>query len=916
MNLERRQQIEALFDAALERPTAERHAYLETASAGDPELLAEVQALLAANELAEHLFDDTAKAPTGSIGPYRVIREIGRGGMGTVHLAERADGQYRRRVAIKLIGATRVDDPLHQRFLAERQILAGLDHPNIARLLDGGMTEDGRPYLVLEYVDGLPITTYCDRHRLGIDERLRLFVDVCDAVQHAHQNLVIHRDLKPGNILVTPTGQVRLLDFGIAKLLNPALSAAYAPVTQFDLRVMTPEYASPEQVRGDSITTASDIYSLGVLLYELLTGSSPYRLSTRSPAEIVASVYGQDPERPSTRVTRVDSVSEAGGAAEITPDQRGAARGTSVERLRRRLQGDLDSIVLMALRKEPLRRYASADLLRQDVQRYLEGLPVLAHRGSRRYRIGKLMRRHRGESLAALLILVALLAGAGVATWQASLAHRALQRAERERGTAELALRQSEAVTEFLTGLFEASDPVLARGDSITARELLERGVLRVEALADEPAVQVRMLDVMGRVYQNLGNFPRAEALLTRALEIQAGRHGRDHPEMVLPLTHLADVLLRRARFDDARSLLEEALGIQLRVHGPSDPEVARTLHELSRVAVGGGQVTEAVRLAREALDLRRRVLGPDHSLTAASATHLARVLRDHGDYAAAETVLRESIALHEQNGSAAASAVPHLLELADLLQHDHRDSGQAESLYRRALAELDATPRPDATQHVHALGGLARILEGRRDLTAAESLHRQGIEIRRKSYGSEHPFVSAGLIHLAGFYERTSRLPEAERLFREVSEIDRTLYGEDHPTRAGTLSAVARTLIAQGRLDEADAMLEEVGRIRLARLGPGHPLVGRNFYWQGEVQLRRGNHAAADVLFRRALAITQGQSAPSSNSVKEILGKLVIVNEALGRPAAAAQYRELTEQLPVAAEQQRPAGRSAPGGR
>jgi eukaryotic-like serine/threonine-protein kinase len=899
MNNTRREQVEELFEAALEREPATRAAYLETACAGDPELLAEVQAMLAAHELGELLFDESpGGAPDArpeQIGPYRVIRELGRGGMGVVYLAERADGQYRRRVAIKRIRSASADDPVHQRFLAERQILAGLDHPNIARLLDGGVTDDGRPYLVLEYVDGMPITAYCDRHRLGVEERLRLFLEVCAAVQHAHRNLVIHRDLKPGNILVTPAGQVRLLDFGIAKLLNPTLSAASAPVTRLDLRVMTPEYASPEQVRGDPLTTASDVYSLGVLLYELLTGSSPYRLSTRSPAEIVRAVCDLDPERPSTRVAEPGPAPPAGAAAaDPTPARRRVDRHASVARLARTLEGDLDCIVLMALRKEPGRRYASADLLRQDIVRFLERLPVLAHRGSRRYRLGKLVRRHRVEALAAALVAASLVLGLGAAVWQAGMARAAAVRADGARTQAEQALRQSEEVSAFLIGLFEAGDPVRTGGDAITAGELMERGVARANALADQPLVQARMFDVVGRVYQSMGQYERAEPLLERALRLRVEQWGPERLEVATSLAHLAEILSRRARYDSAQALLLRAGSIQTRLLGGDDPAYAWTLHELSRVAVHRGDLDGAERLGREALDLRRRVLGPSHSLAIASLTHLGTILRQQGEYADAEAAFREALALRRSSPGGAATGVTEALELADLLRVDRAQPALAEEIYASAVAALRAAPAPDPTQLVRALGGLAHVLQARGDVAGAERQLREALELRRRTYGPEHPLVSAGMIHLAGLYERTGRYDEAESLFRQVAAMDVRLLGESHPTHAGTLTAIGRVLIAAGRLEAADSVLARAVGIRIAALGTDHPLLAKTLRHRAEVQHRRGEHAAAEATIRQALAIYLAQRQPEETSVRELHALLAEVHAASGRPEAAARHRRL----------------------
>lgn len=370
MDAHRWHRLQALFLEVRSAPAGDRERLLAERCGDDDELIAELRTLLAADaaggvldalvpRLVESLSDVLAETIPAQIGAYRVLHEIGRGGMGVVYLAERADGQYEQHVAIKLIAPTDTHDPLQQRVLAERQILAGLSHPNIARLLDAGITDNGRPYLVLEYVDGVPVTTYCDRHRLGVAERLRLFLDICAAVHHAHARLVIHRDIKPSNILVSADGRVHLLDFGIAKLLEHPSDAAPAPVTRTGLRAMTLEYASPEQVRGDPLTTASDIYSLGVLLYELLCGLPPYELPTRSPLELAEAVCRQDPERPSVRAARAVTGARAEhDPSAATPEHRAAARSTQVHRLSGQLRGDLDSIVLMAMRKEPVLRYA------------------------------------------------------------------------------------------------------------------------------------------------------------------------------------------------------------------------------------------------------------------------------------------------------------------------------------------------------------------------------------------------------------------------------------------------------------------------------------------------------------------------------------------------------------------------------
>ncbi|NIP79333.1 MAG: protein kinase, partial [Gemmatimonadetes bacterium] len=476
------------------------------------------------------------------------------------------------------------------------QILASLDHPNIARLLDGGVTPDGRPFLVMEHVDGLPIDLYADRMRLTIEERLELFLTVCHAVQHAHQNLVVHRDLKPSNILVTARGEVKLLDFGIAKLLNPALGPSQSPHTAGEQRALTPEYASPEQIRGEALNTASDVYSLGVVLYRLLTGRHPYQLDPGSMHSIVDVVTHRDPCRPS------ECFDPRAGGRDPSVAERATARRASRERLRRRLHGDLDAIVLRTLRKEPADRYGSAELLAQDLENHANGRPVRARKGARGYRLRAFLRRHRYQVAAGALVMLSLTVGAGAAAWQARVAGT-------ERDRAEDALRQSEEITAFLMDLFAVSDPGEARPDEVTAADLMRRGVSRVEALSSQPLVQARMFGVIGELNAQLGQHEQAVDLLRRALAGKVTELGMESPETAEAMNQLGQAYARRARYDDARSLHEEALRIQQAVLGPADPAVAATLMDLARIEF---DLHQRETLLRRAFRIQEAALGPD----------------------------------------------------------------------------------------------------------------------------------------------------------------------------------------------------------------------------------------------------------------------------------------------------------------
>jgi serine/threonine protein kinase/tetratricopeptide (TPR) repeat protein len=520
---DRWQQVKGIFDEAVACQADRRDAFLHQACGADNELYQEVVSLLGSYETSGSFFEKpiVAARPAAdpmigrTFGVYQIVREIGRGGMGSVYLATRNDDQFRRRVALKAIKPELADEHTLRRFQNERQTLAVLDHPNIIKLLDGGQSDDGLPYLVMDYVEGQPIDEYCDSRKLTIPERLNLFRTVCAAVHYAHQNLVVHRDLKPANILITPDGTPKLLDFGIAKLLRPEYLAQGLGMTRTRLQPMTPKYASPEQVLGQPITTASDIYSLGVILYELMAGRHPFEHQGHSQLEMERAIADLDPEKPSVAVTHAEGTTEA---------SRQRLREGRPEQLSRRLSGDLDSIVLMAMRKEPQRRYASADHLSEDVRRHLEGLPVLARKGTARYRVGKFVRRNRVGVAAGIVVFVALAA----AGW---ITERALLRAQ----------RMFQDLRRFDNSIVNDLDDQLRLGGTPTRRAVLAKAVDSLDHLArdaaNDPSLQqdlmtayIKMGDVQGNIFvPNLGDKSAAEASYRKALAL-AEKLGKAQP--------------------------------------------------------------------------------------------------------------------------------------------------------------------------------------------------------------------------------------------------------------------------------------------------------------------------------------------------------------------------------------------------
>ena len=853
---DRRRVIDDLFDDAIDQPPDQRAAWLDMRCT-DEEVRAEVEALIEAHDETGGIFDRNAVALAGpllsapriesQIGPYRLKRELGRGGMGVVYLAERADGQYRSRVAVKLLRNSPDAEDLHRRFLAERQILASLNHPNIAQLLDGGVTDGQLPFLVMEYVDGVPITTYCDRQRLGIEERLHLFRDVCAAVHHAHQNLVIHRDIKPNNILVTDERRVKLLDFGIAKLMNPTLGPADQPFTKIEWRAMTPEYASPEQVRGDSLTTASDVYALGVLLYELLSGRRPHRLTSNSPRELTEIIVQRDPMLPSLAVSRVEPASSDIAASDQAPEAIAEDRRLSVERLRRRLQGDLDAIMMMALRKESVRRYGSADLLWEDVQRHLDGLPVLAHRGTRWYRTRKFLGRHRLEAIAATVVITSLVGGASVAVRQAAVAGR-------ERDRAEQALGQSKEVTEFLVRLFRTPAPAGLAHEQVTARDMLVTGTARVEELAGQPIVQAQMLDALGRVNDQLGRFDEAERMFRRALEVRRSQYGDNHADVATTLKHLSTVLAEKGRHDEALRLSREALDIQRRVLGPLNPEVALTL---SRVAEMTTDDAAAESLYRAARDIQRAAGGPQALAVATTDVRLAEIFQRRGNYEEAEATTREALVIRERLlGREHASTAVGMIALGELLRFYRNQPVEAESLYLRAIEILRKQPRPRPSLISGALAGLESIAHGRGDHVRAEALAREVLDAHRRALGAEHPIVTEAMHGIAEHLAAQRRYAEAEDMFRASMALLQQAVGPDHLRMAGALIDLGRVHAAAGRLDEAEADLRRALTILERLKGPVKEYEGEAAALLADVIQRRGKTAEADTLFARAATI------------------------------------------------------------
>lgn len=901
-------EVDRVFAAALDHPPAERAAFLDAACAGDPALRREVEGLLAADErgatflerppreLLELALDE--REEQGRLGPYRLLRRIGVGGMGTVYLARRDDDQYDRLVAVKVLRSGLIDTELRHRFLAERQILARLEHPNIARLYDGGSTEDGRPYLVMELVKGLPVDQYCDHHRLGVDQRLALFKRICAAVQYAHQNLLVHRDIKPANILVTPEGEPKLLDFGIAKQLEPAAAETDAR-TRTGLRVMTPSYASPEQVKGEAITTASDVYSLGVLLYELLVGCSPYRVEPGAPSyEIERAICEQQPERPSAALLR---------SSPPPPEEIAAARGTRPAALERRLAGDLDNILLMALRKEPARRYESVARFAGDLERHLQDLPVSARRDTLRYRSRKFVRRNRA-AVAATAVVFLLVVG-----FVASLAAQGRQLA-RERDKAQYAL-------SFLIDTFKQADPTHTRGEHLTAREILDQGAGRISReLAGQPDTQAALMDAIGEVNLGLGRIDRAAPLLESALAIRRRTLGSESLAVAQSLEHVASVRFGRSEFKQGEQLLRQALALKRRLLGENDVEVAKTLNQLGQTLAEKGDFRQAEPLHRQALAIARRAEGAQGSTVADSLFFLAQRGDDRGDYAAAESLYRQGLAitrrlLGEQHPTyvehetayaillinqgkykeaeqvlrrtlptqrkALGERHPSVAEMVNTLAAARQGQGdlqQAEALYRQALAGFRASYGESSVQVSNTLGNLGAALEMQGRYEEAIPAHEQALALRRRVYGEDNQMVAHSLLHLAQTRRKLGQLAVALPLARQSLAILQKTLGPDHPLVAYPSEVLGLILMDQQKTVEAEPYLRRGVDLLSKSVPPGHPQVALARVELASCLTRLGRLDEAEALLRTAgsvLTAQFGKDSPQARRVRDEMAEI-----------------------------------------
>jgi serine/threonine protein kinase len=869
MDAARWQRLSPLLDVLLELGAGARAAQLQILRTQEPELADDLEKLLALEDdsgdfMAEPLLDKPGQPQTGTlVGPYRMESVLGEGGMGMVWLASRADGLYERKVALKLLRPGLADPNLRLRFSREREILARLAHPNIARLLDAGIGSEGQPYLALEYVQGIPITDYCQVHGLSVDTRLKLFLQVCDAVSHAHANLIVHRDLKPSNILVTPTGEVRLLDFGIAKLLDDNEPVPVHPRTE--VRSFTLHYAAPEQVRGELVTTMTDVYSLGVVLYELLAGTKPYRLRRQTDAEWEQAILAVEPLKPSVAAQR----STDGGPVH------------NARRQARRLGGDLDNIALKALAKLPEHRYASVEALSQDLQRHLQGRPVLARPQSLSYRVHKYVSRHRwGLAVGALITSVLMLALAA-SVWQSRQAMRETARAQ--------------AMQDFVIGLFDNAG-VAQQGNIFDARKLLLAGERRGEReLADQPLARAELLGVIARLRIGLGDYQEALALLERqgallaqtnsasaGLRLEAvTQHGRtlrlldrtkECLQVMAPFESLvpgisaqpaqqADFLSQYGRCrrlmgerQTAQQLYERS--IALRRELKDETGVAENLYDLALIENDLGRTDNALAGYDAALKHLRKHVGLRNALAVEVEVSRGRLFRARGNTELARASFRQALAIAEEVHGPQHPVTLTIRRLLVAIQVDQEHyvaaEQQIEPLYRMTLNALGPNHRETGLA-LNTRGVIAFEL-GRMDQAIADVA--EAVRIWRGAAGSQN--LNGGLFNYGMVLHGARRDDEALQALMESRELRAKQYGASDSSVGEADRMIGEVLASQGKLDQATVYFDRAVKLTRVGLGPEHP---RTLFAQLSMarhQARVGQSAAA-LKALQALAVRPG---------------------------------------------------------
>lgn len=842
-DFERWQEVKAIVQAALDLPDEERTSYLDAVWGNDADLRREVEALLAVSSTRADFFDNYQALPPGLrrpelaegeiVGHYRIIRPLGEGGMGAVYLAQ--DSEVSRKVALKI---------LPHRLTQEQEFLARLQHPNIAVFFDSGTTRDGFGYFAMEYIEGEPITLYCEQKSLSIKERLGLFLQVCDAVSFAHRNLVVHRDIKPSNILIDSDGRPKLLDFGIAKLL-PA-DKELLTRTRPEERSLTLAFASPEQLEGERTTTATDIYSLGVLLCLLLTGRLPY--AVKSYHDLPWAIRNMEPEKPSHLVVKELPSADSGTELLLSrPSTNGDSR-----KLARKLSGDLDAIALKALRKEPEKRYQTIAELAEDVRRHLGDEPVSAIKGSTRYKAGKFVRRHAfGITIAVVFSLAVILLLCGLLyQWRQAVVQRDIATRNEE---------QAETTTQFLVDLFDRSSSWPATGVTQTPEQFIDGATNRLSHdLITHPQLRARLLNTLAEIYIRLGSYAKAESLLKTAFSIQRQALGSQHPDVSETLNAFGALRLAQGQFNESESLFLQSLAIVRHYAKEKPAPVANRLSNLSALKRYQGKFVEAERYAREALTICDAHPEAARKHLDNVLRHLSRALEKQDRYDEAETITQRVIQLRTQElGPSHPSTALALADFA-LILHDKGDHVGEERYYRKALRILEATLPPDSPDRVNMSANLAGALTHLDRLTEAEILHRQALDTYRKVLNENHPLIGTAINNIAHVLLQEGRFEEAADLFRKALPVMQAAHGPQSQEVSIVLNNLAVTLTRLEHYEEADKIFRQAVIVSRRAFGEKTVDTALTLKDYGNLKLKQGRFAEAKLLLEESLDILQ----------------------------------------------------------
>lgn len=872
MDSDRWQRIQELFQGAADLSAPERESYLKLHCGDDRQLRAEVQALLAEDSQSAGLLDqpviEVARQLIGEgagvlpspkqFGPYHVVRVLGEGGMGVVYLAERED--LGRQVAIKVLRDAWLSPSRRERFLNERRMLAQLNHPSIGRLYDADALPDGTPWFVMEYVEGVALTEYCRRQGCSLRERLELLRAVIEAVQYAHQNAVIHRDLKPSNILVRSDGTVRLLDFGIAKHIEGLEAPAKRTMT--GLRLMTPAYASPEQIRGEPVGVQTDVYSLGVVLYELLTGGLPYDLSNRTPGEAEKAVVQEEPRKPSAVVLE-------------SAEQDGAALAS------RSAWADLDVMCLTAIHKDIKRRYQSAEAFIRDIDHYLAGQPLEARPDTVGYRLNKFVRRNR-KAVATGAISLVLAVGLTVFF---------MMRLGKARDAAVQETARAQRIQSFMLTLFQGGDAAEGPAENLRVVTILGRGVQEARSLNADPAVQADLFETLGGIYEKLGRFDEADSLLRSALSVRKSLYGDDDAEVAKSLTALAVLRADQARLGEAEKLAREGLAMSRRHLPPNDPRVAKATFALGKVLEDRGAYKQAIPVFLRAAKIQSTSAGNRRGL-AATLSELANTEFYAGHLDASERLNRQVLTMHRQLYGNGHPLVADTLINLGAIEFERGDDAAAEKFDRQALAIDESWYGKNDAETASAMTILGRTLVAEHRYDEAEALLKRALAIQERVYGPVHPRVASALDDLGHIAESRGELNEAEADFRRMAQIYRSVYGRKHYLIGIALSNLGSVYVRCGQYSRAERLFRQSIEIFTETLSPNHLNTGIARIKLGHVLELERRYAEAKAESLAGYDIVVKQTSPSINWLQSARHDLVSECDALDQPWQAAKFR------------------------